>query len=110
MTDQVLQQLRFPVGKLRFPETLSAADREPLIATIAALPDRLAVLTQDLTPTQQNWIYRPGGWTIRQVVHHLADSHLMSFSRFKLALTEVEPTISPYREEEWARQYGLFQF
>ena len=69
---------------------------------IAALPLRLREAVGGLDQQQLDTPYRPGGWTVRQVVHHLADSHMNAFSRFRLALTEPEPTIKPYDEKMWA--------
>ncbi len=72
------------------------------IATIAAFPATVEALTKDLSCVEKNWRYRPDGWTIKQVVHHCADSHMNSLIRFKLSLTEEEPTIRPYLEDRWA--------
>ena len=85
-------------------------DRKGWIQTLAAFPSRLHEAVASLDGTQLGTTYRPGGWTLRQVVHHCADSHMNSFIRFKLALTEDEPTIKPYREELWAELNDSRQF
>lgn len=95
--------LRYPVGRFEFgEETLSEERRDELIKQIEATPARLREAVSGLTAEQLDTPYRPGGWTVRQVVHHLPDSHLNSYVRFKLALTEREPTIKPYDEAAWA--------
>lgn len=93
---------RHPIGRFQAPATLTAEDRTRLIADIESLPDRIREVTAELTDAQLDTPYREGGWTVRQVIHHLADSHMNSFVRFKLALTEDSPTIKPYREGAWA--------
>ena len=104
MTTQAASpELQYPIGKPTFPTApLGAAERKQAIATIAELPTRVRAAIAGLTQEQLDTPYRPGGWTVRQVVHHLADSHLNAFVRFKLALTENEPTIKPYAEAAWA--------
>ena len=93
--------LRYPIG--RFEWTESAPNRrETLIDELATTPSRLRGAVQGLSSAQLDTAYRPGGWTARQVVHHVADSHLNSYTRFRLALTEDEPTIKPYDEARWA--------
>lgn len=95
--------LRFPIGKWSPPEAeLSPATRATLVADIAALPSQVRAAVAGLSEAQLDRPYRPGGWTVRQVVHHLADSHANGFIRNKLALTEQNPTIKPYDEERWA--------
>ncbi|HZS03268.1 MAG TPA: putative metal-dependent hydrolase [Blastocatellia bacterium] len=101
--DRQAPDLRYPVGKFEAREKLDAPGRLALIESIAALPARLMAAVAGLSPEQLDAPYRPEGWTVRQVVHHLADSHLNGYLRFKLALTETEPTIKPYEEGEWAR-------
>ncbi len=81
---------------------ISELQRRKLIAGIAETPARLRAAVARLSPPQLDTPYRPEGWTVRQVVHHLADSHLNSYTRFRLALTEQEPTIKPYDEKLWA--------
>ena len=85
--------LRYPIGEFRFPETVSAGERAGFIQQIADTPERLRAAVAGLGREQLETPYRPGGWTVRQVVHHLPDSHLNSYVRFKLAVTEDEPKI-----------------
>jgi uncharacterized damage-inducible protein DinB len=94
--------LRYPVGPFRPIDTLTADDRRRLIAQIAALPDELEAAVTALPPEALDHPYRPGGWTARQVVHHVADSHLNAYVRVKLALTEDVPPIKTYEEQLWA--------
>ena len=94
--------LRYPVGKFRFPETVSAEDRRQFVEQIAETPLRLRSAVKGLADPQLDTPYRPGGWTVRQVVHHVPDSHLNSYVRFRWALTEEEPTIKAYFEDRWA--------
>jgi uncharacterized damage-inducible protein DinB len=94
--------LRYPIGNYEPRPSLTPAERETAIAQIAATPKRLRDAVAGLSQQQFDTPYRPGGWTIRQVVHHVPDSHLNSYVRFKLALTENEPTIRPYDEALWA--------
>lgn len=94
--------LRFPLGEFTAPSVVSDSQRAAWIADIARLP---ADLTAAVEPLSEAWLgkcYRPGGWTVQQVVQHLADSHMNSFVRFKWALTEDQPTIKPYDEKAWA--------
>ena len=95
-------RLRFPVGKLTFPERYDAAWRAQAIQEIADTPARLAQAVAGWPDARVDTPYRPGGWSVRQVVHHLPDSHLNAYTRFKLALTEPEPTIKAYDEAAWA--------
>lgn len=94
--------LRYPIGKFTYNEQEVLGNRNKFIDEIAKMPNKLEEITSKLTEEQQNTPYREGGWTVKQVVHHLADSHMNSFIRFKLALTESEPTIKPYDENAWA--------
>lgn len=93
---------RYPIGKFHYEGPPSAQRRERLIADIAQAPAALRAAVQDLSLHQLDTPYREGGWTVRQVVHHLPDSHMNAYVRFKLALTEDEPTIKPYAEGRWA--------
>jgi hypothetical protein len=95
--------LSYPIGKYEHKPTLTPAERETAIAQIAAAPKCLRDAVAGLSHQQFDTPYRPGGWTVRQVVHHVPDSHLNSYVRFKLALTENEPTIRPYDEALWAK-------
>lgn len=94
--------LRYPIGRFQARAGLSGDERRAFIDEIAALPRDLRVAVSDLSPDQLNTPYRPGGWTVQQVVHHLPDSHMNSYIRFKLAVTEPEPTIRGYDEAAWA--------
>jgi len=94
--------LRYPIGKFHRKSELTDADRAELIAQIADAPARLRQAVKGLTPDQLDTPYRPEGWTVRQVVHHVPDSHMNSYVRFKLALTEDQPTIKTYDEALWA--------
>ena len=98
-----MDDLRYPVGRFTRPQGPLADDaRRRAIDTIAAAPERLRDAVQGLDDAQLDTPYRPGGWTVRQVVHHVPDSHLNAYVRFKLALTEDAPTIKPYDEARWA--------
>ena len=94
--------LQYPIGKWERTKNATDAQRGAFIDTIAAAPASLAAAVAGLTPAQLDTTYRPGGWTIRQVVHHVPDSHMNAYVRFKLALTEDVPTIKPYDEARWA--------
>jgi hypothetical protein len=98
-----LDDLRYPVGRFRAPAESTPALRTEQIETLRLLPERLRGAVNGLSDTQLDTPYREGGWTVRQVVHHFADSHANSYVRFKLALTEDWPTIKPYDEAAWAR-------
>jgi len=100
--------LQYPIGKFSWNLTgegllASEAERQQWLNDIAAAPANLRAAVSGLTDTQLDTPYRPGGWTVRQVVHHLPDSHLNAYVRFRLALTEDEPTIKPYKEALWAQ-------
>ncbi len=97
-----MEDLRYPVGKFRFPESISAQDLTKFIDEIEETPARVRSAVAGLDDTQLDTPYRPGGWTVRQVIHHVPDSHLNSYVRFRLALTEDEPTIKSYDEARWA--------
>lgn len=94
--------LRFPVGKFDFSAPVSEAEYPRLIAEIAETPAALRSAVGGLSRDQLETPYRPGGWTVKQVVHHIPDSHLNAYTRFKLALTEHEPLIKPYDQAKWA--------
>lgn len=102
MTDQELENLKFPIGHFVKPLELTKELREAFIKDIESFPVRLEKEVASLTDEQLDTEYRPKGWTIRQVVHHCSDSHMNSLTRFKLALTEDKPTIKPYWEDRWA--------
>jgi hypothetical protein len=103
MTDD-LDALRYPVGQPDLDSDLSLQAREGHIRSIETLPDRLRAAVDGLMEDQLDTPYRPGGWTVRQVVHHVPDSHVNAYVRFKLALTESNPTIRVYDEKAWARE------
>jgi len=94
--------LRYPVGKFKFPDAVSVDERRKFVDQIARTPAELRAAIGGLSDSQLDTPYRPEGWTVRQVVHHVPDSHLNSYLRFKFALTEEEPTIKPYPEDLWA--------
>jgi hypothetical protein len=97
-----IEKLKFPIGKFDKPTTITKELLEMWIFDISIFPKKLTSQVLYLTEKQLDTQYRPGGWTIRQVVHHCADSHMNSLTRLKLALTEDRPTIKPYFEERWA--------
>ena len=96
------QDPRFPIGAFTPPQTISSDDRLAAISELAELPSELHNAVHGLSPEQLNTPYRDGGWTVRQLIHHIADSHMNAFVRVKLALTEDWPTIKPYSEAAWA--------
>ena len=94
--------LSYPVGRFEWPQSVSREERDAHIGEIAAAPDRFRQAVRGLDDRQLDTPYRPGGWTVRQVVHHFADSHMNAYVRFRLALTEDNPVIKPYDEKKWA--------
>ena len=94
--------MRYPIGKFNAPEAFSKDSIDDWINQIEQLPARIKSETEYLGKEELDYRYRPEGWTVRQVIHHLADSHMNSFMRFKLTLTERSPTIKPYLENMWA--------
>lgn len=94
--------MRFPIGKYASPTEFTNEIRADFISTLRALPLNLRLAVHKLGDEQLDTPYRDGGWTIRQVVHHVADSHINAYVRFRLALTEDNPTIKPYEESLWA--------
>jgi hypothetical protein len=99
-----LDPLRFPAGLPQLPTTpLTPAGRTPYLQQLAELPARLAAEARRVGGERLQLPYRPGGWTGRQVIHHVADSHMNCYFRFRLALTEDNPTVRPYDQEAWAR-------
>jgi uncharacterized damage-inducible protein DinB len=93
---------RYPIGKFSFDGVVDAKQREQWISEIARQPSKLREAVAGLTDEQLETPYREGGWTVRQVVHHVPDSHMNAYIRFKLATTELSPTIKPYDETAWA--------
>jgi uncharacterized damage-inducible protein DinB len=101
-TPEISEDLRYPIGKFD-RSSIDKSKRTEYIKTIADLPANIAAAVHGLNDAQLDTPYRPGGWTVRQTVHHVADSHVNSYCRFKLALTEDDPpTIKPYYEDRWA--------
>lgn len=97
-----MEELRYPTGRFQRPSEYGERQRREYIATIAETPARLRDAVRGLDDTQLDTRYRPDGWTVRQIAHHLPDSHMNSYVRFRLALTEDTPTIKPYFEDRWA--------
>jgi uncharacterized damage-inducible protein DinB len=98
-----LDDLRYPIGRFHPPGSSLPGVRAAHIHTLQRLPERLRTVVAGLSEAQLDTPYREGGWTVRQVVHHVADSHMNSYVRFKLALTEDWPTIKTYEEGAWAK-------
>lgn len=96
-----MTDLRYPVGKFTAPTSTSDSQRAALIDDVARAPAALRAAVAGLTPAQLDTPYRPGGWTVRQVVHHVPDSHINAYLRFKQALSEDTPTIKPYDQDVW---------
>jgi hypothetical protein len=94
---------RYPIGKFSYGAPPSEDQKKDRIDQVAHAPANLRAAIKGLTNPQLDTPYRPGGWTVRQVVHHVPDSHMNAYIRFKLALTEEEPTIKPYAEDRWAQ-------
>jgi hypothetical protein len=103
-TTTAIDPLQYPIGKFSVPVSYTNEDIQGWINDIKELPGKLRQVIISLNETQLDTPYRPGGWTIRQVVHHFADSHMNSLVRFKWALTEDSPTIKAYNEKGWAMQ------
>jgi uncharacterized damage-inducible protein DinB len=97
-----MTDLRYPIGKFSYDGHLTEDQKRNSLDDIAHTPAKLRAAVSGLSEPQLDTPYRPGGWTVRQVVHHVPDSHLNAYVRFKLALTENEPTIKPYAEDRWA--------
>jgi uncharacterized damage-inducible protein DinB len=98
-----LDDLRFPIGRFSAPASSLPGIRAAHMQTLRMLPDRLREAVRGLSDSQLDTPYREGGWTVRQVVHHVPDSHANCYVRFKLALTEDWPTVKPYDEAAWAK-------
>jgi uncharacterized damage-inducible protein DinB len=97
------ESLRYPIGTFDLNQTFTVEKRKEWLREISKLPAQLKTVVEGLSSEQLDTPYRPNGWTIRQVIHHLPDSHMNSYIRFKLALTEEQPTIRPYMEDRWAK-------
>lgn len=98
-----IEYLKYPIGKFQKPGHVSEKNLTEAIAYLRAFPEYLSESVEEFTDAQLNTPYRPGGWTVREVIHHLADSHMNALIRCKLALTEPNPTIKPYDEASWAK-------
>lgn len=98
-----IEALKYPVGKFQRPELFDKKVISDFISILEDFPSKIKQLTENLTVEELNWPYRPEGWTVKQVVHHCADSHMNSLVRFKWTLTEDTPTIKAYEEANWAR-------
>lgn len=94
---------RYPIGKFEMPANVTPALRQEAIQKIAETPAKIRAAVAGLSQSQLDTPYREGGWTVRQVVHHVPDSHMNAYVRLKLALTEDKPTIKPYAEDRWAQ-------
>jgi len=102
MQSDLLEQLKYPIGKAKIPEQITDVDIQKWIKILDAFPRKMRLITQNLSEEQLDTPYREGGWTIRQVIHHVVDSHYNSYIRFKWALTEDKPVIKAYYEDRWA--------
>ncbi|MEM7381027.1 MAG: YfiT family bacillithiol transferase [Bacteroidota bacterium] len=105
MTENELQALRYPIGYFSRPDTITDEIIKDWIAQLESYPSRLRALVSTLTEEQLGTPYRPDGWTVRQVIHHVSDSHHNSYVRFKWGLTEDRPTIKAYEEKHWAELF-----
>lgn len=110
----MLEKLKYPIGKPTIPTVISENTIEKWISVIENFPEKLNFLVKNLTEEQLDTPYRENGWTIRQVIHHCADSHHNSYTRFKWTLTEDTPTIKPYFEDRWGElfdsKHGLLPY
>jgi hypothetical protein len=97
-----LEQLKYPIGKFQRPEQYDPAMKAEWLSTLRALPLWMDACIENLDAHQLQTPYREGGWTVQQVVHHVADSHMNAYVRLKLTLTEENPTVKPYSEAAWA--------
>ncbi|MDW5289354.1 YfiT family bacillithiol transferase [Formosa sp. PL04] len=100
--ETTLEQLKYPIGQFQCPELITAKHLDNWIDVLNQFPTRLNALVKPLTDFQLDTEYRPGGWTIRQLVHHTADSHHHSYTRFKWSLTEDNPVIKAYNQDDWS--------
>ncbi|WP_433968139.1 YfiT family bacillithiol transferase [Tunturiibacter gelidiferens] len=105
--EQIDVDPRFPIGVFEPPASISADERTGAVASLAELPEQLRNAVDGLSSAQLGTPYREGGWTLRQVVHHVADSHMNAFVRVKLALTEDWPTVKTYDEAAWAKLHDM---
>jgi hypothetical protein len=98
-----MTDLRYPIGKFNFNRSVTEDQKQKCLNDIAQAPANLRAAVKGLSAQQLNTPYRPEGWTVRHVVHHVPDSHMNAYVRYKLALTEEDPTIKPYAEDRWAQ-------
>ncbi|NKI32975.1 YfiT family bacillithiol transferase [Croceivirga thetidis] len=105
MRETDLEKLKYPIGKYEIPKPITDEILSNWISILEELPHKFAELTSSLSDEQLDTPYRPQGWTVRQVVHHVSDSHHNSYIRFKWGLTEDNPVIKPYFEQEWANLF-----
>ena len=103
MTNQELENLKYPIGKFNCPTEITEGHIKQWIAVLEQFPIRLEVLVKNLNNQQLDTPYRPEGWTVRQVIHHISDSHHNSYTRFKWAMTEDIPLIKVYNEKAWSQ-------
>ena len=97
-----MDHLKYPIGKFEYGKSYTADDNRKHISIIEEYPKELRLLISDFTPSQFDNSYRPDGWTARQIIHHIADSHMNAYIRLKLSLTEDKPVIKPYNQDLWA--------
>ncbi len=102
-------QLKYPIGKFTPPQNIEKEDIRKWIHDIAFFPNKVKEAVNPLDEDILEWRYRPKGWSIKQLVHHCADSHMNAYIRFKLALTEVNPTVRPYYEDRWAELIDSYE-
>lgn len=100
-----MENLQYPIGHFKCPNEITKAQIDEWIQVLETLPKRLAILVGNLTHEQLETPYRPQGWSVRQVIHHIGDSHHNSYTRFKWALTEDKPVIKAYEEKEWSQLF-----
>ncbi|MBT8296093.1 MAG: putative metal-dependent hydrolase [Gramella sp.] len=105
MTTEQLEELKYPIGKAEIPEKITSDNIQRWISDISELPKKLEDAVRKLSQEQLATPYRPEGWTLKQLIHHIADSHMNALLRFKWALTEEEPTIKAYNEKAFAELY-----
>lgn len=97
-----MKKLQYPIGEYTYPENVDETQITHWIDSLESFPEQLIAVTSTLSEAQLEVAYRPGGWTVRQVIHHIADSHINAYTRVKLTLTEDNPIVRPYNEEIWA--------
>jgi len=103
MEQAEIEKLKYPLGKYKKPENASSKEINECIKVLEEFPQKLRQATKGLSDIELTYKHRPEGWAVRQLVHHLADSHITAFTRVKLALTENNPTVKPYIENEWVK-------